>query len=149
MCGARAVCTAQCTHLRQRVAHVPRAHAQLDLGGRLIGAVLEHRVRRLGARGLIGKVESVAVEAEFARERHVQPAVALALGPLLLDAVHILHVEADWFGYVPLVPQNVVAAGLGAANLKQHLVALAWTVPPPPRLDFEISSEGGGLAKVA
>ena len=100
--------------LRQRVAHVPRAHAQLDLLRRLVAAVLEHRVRRARARGLVGEVESVAVEAVRGRERHVQPAVALALGPLLVDPVDVLHVEAARL--VALAPQHVVATCHSAAE---------------------------------
>ena len=107
------MCVAQRARLRQRVAHVPRAHAQLDLLRRLVAAVLEHRVRRARTRGLVGKVESVAVEAVRGRERHVQPAVALALGPLLVDAVDVLHVEAARL--VALAPQHVVATCHSAA----------------------------------
>ena len=170
MCGGacavhvRCACSvhAQCAHLRQRVAHVPRAHAQLDRGGRLVAAVLEHRVRRPGARGFIREVEAVAVERlqqgcrvtpRGGRERHVQPAVALALGLLLLHAEHILHAEGRVPPSVPLMPhEHEVAAGLGAADLKYHPVALARTVPPPPRTVFgyfRIISDGGGPAKVA
>ena len=109
-----AVCVAQRAHLRQRVAHVPRAHAQLDLLRRLVAAVLEHRVRRARARGLVGEVESVAVEAVRGRERHVQPAVALALGALLVDAVDVLHVEAARL--VALAPQHEVATCHSAAE---------------------------------
>ena len=119
-----AVCVAQRAHLRQRVAHVPRAHAQLDLLRRLVAAVLEHRVRRARARGLVGEVESVAVEAVRGRERHVQPAVALALGALLVDAVDVLHVEAARL--VALAPQHEVATCHSAAEASSGGGGAGW-----------------------
>ena len=144
MCGACAVHALHMRvhgrHLRHCVAHVPRAHAQLDRGRRLVAAVLLQGVCRLSALRRIIKVETVALGA--VRHVNVQPAVALALGLLLLDPVHILHAEGH--RAVPLLPQyHAVVACMRAADHNLHSVLLAWPVMPLLRRVDELVSHGG------
>ena len=107
--------------------------------------MLEHRVSRPRTRGLIGEVEPVAVEAVSGRERHVQPAVALALGPLLVDPVHVLHVEAAPF--VALAPQHVVDTCHTAAEAWSEGGGAGWRTRAASARAAEAKGLGGGEAE--